>query len=162
MYASAVAKIESGQRAVRIEEAEAIAELFGVSVDSLLGRQVGVERDLAYSLRGVLASTRQCGRQMEAVRDTFTEALSELINLDFPQRELVEEDAVRAVRAMDDAKQALLRISEFRLPADAAVTMRIERILDASLNQILAELEVYGPTITDAAKGKVKRNVKKP
>ena len=40
--------------------------------------------------------------------------------------------------------------------------MRIERILDASLNQILAELEVYGPTITDAAKGKVKRNVKKP
>lgn len=39
MHATTIAKIEAAQRSVRINEAVAIADLFSVSVDSLLGRQ---------------------------------------------------------------------------------------------------------------------------
>lgn len=49
MHASTVAKIESERRkprAVRLAEASALADLFGVSVDGLLGRAPGMPDDL--------------------------------------------------------------------------------------------------------------------
>ncbi|CAM3752993.1 helix-turn-helix domain-containing protein [Smaragdicoccus niigatensis] len=38
MHTTAIAKIEAGRREVRIDEASAMADLFGLSVDTLLGR----------------------------------------------------------------------------------------------------------------------------
>ena len=54
MHATTVAKIEAGSRSVRINEAVAIADLFGVSLDSLLGRKPGTQRDLHYALGALL------------------------------------------------------------------------------------------------------------
>jgi transcriptional regulator with XRE-family HTH domain len=45
MISSMVAKIESGDRAVRIDEANALAELFETSVDVLLGRAAPDDAD---------------------------------------------------------------------------------------------------------------------
>jgi hypothetical protein len=41
MHPTTVAKIEAGDRSVRINEAVGIADLFEVSLDSLLGRKLG-------------------------------------------------------------------------------------------------------------------------
>jgi transcriptional regulator with XRE-family HTH domain len=51
MGASTIAKIEAGTRSVRINEAVAIADLFEISLDSLLGRkQLGKLNQLAQDL----------------------------------------------------------------------------------------------------------------
>ena len=41
MHATTVAKIESGKRSVRVVEALGMAEVFDVSIDSLMGRTLG-------------------------------------------------------------------------------------------------------------------------
>ena len=41
MHATTIAKIEAGSRSVRINEAVGIADLFEVSLDTLLGRKSG-------------------------------------------------------------------------------------------------------------------------
>ena len=41
MHSTTIAKIEAGERSVRINEAVGIAELFGVSLDSFVGRKSG-------------------------------------------------------------------------------------------------------------------------
>jgi transcriptional regulator with XRE-family HTH domain len=52
IYPTTIAKIESGERAVRIDEAAALADLFEVSLDALLGRGASAPRnELAYVLR---------------------------------------------------------------------------------------------------------------
>lgn len=49
VHASTIAKIETNARAVRLDEAAAIAELFGLSLDALLGRKV-VEDDQDHAM----------------------------------------------------------------------------------------------------------------
>jgi transcriptional regulator with XRE-family HTH domain len=55
IYATTIAKIEAGDRAVRIDELTAMADIFGVSVDTLLGRKRSAQRDL-YSLLDALTN----------------------------------------------------------------------------------------------------------
>jgi transcriptional regulator with XRE-family HTH domain len=57
MHSTTIAKIEAGDRTVRIDEATAIADLFGVSLDALLGRK-GMEDDQSHAL-SVLADEAQ-------------------------------------------------------------------------------------------------------
>jgi transcriptional regulator with XRE-family HTH domain len=57
VHASTIAKIETNARAVRLDEAAAIAELFGLSLDALLGRKA-VEDDQAHAM-GVVAEEAQ-------------------------------------------------------------------------------------------------------
>jgi ribosome-binding protein aMBF1 (putative translation factor) len=45
-----IAKVEKNDRSVRIDEAAGIADLFGTSVDELLGRKVAPERHMTYPL----------------------------------------------------------------------------------------------------------------
>ena len=60
MHATTIAKIEAGSRSVRINEAVGIADLFEVSLDSLLGRKPGTERsDLTYRLGALAASAHE-------------------------------------------------------------------------------------------------------
>jgi transcriptional regulator with XRE-family HTH domain len=54
MHPTTVAKIEAGERSVRINEAVGIADLFEISLDSLLGRKPRAERDLEYALGALL------------------------------------------------------------------------------------------------------------
>src|SRR5258705_8927715 len=54
VHTTTIAKIEAGDRAVPIDEASAIADVFGTSLDRLLGRGVGPEQDLRYTLEAVL------------------------------------------------------------------------------------------------------------
>jgi transcriptional regulator with XRE-family HTH domain len=79
MHPTTVAKIEAGDRSVRINEAVGIADLFQVSVDSLLGRKPWAQRnELAYSLRVLGDTARDSSEQVGATMETIREQLEEL------------------------------------------------------------------------------------
>ena len=79
MHPTTVAKIEAGDRSVRINEAAGIADLFEVSLDSLLGRKPRARRDeLAYMLRVFRDVAQQSSHQVWATMETIREQLEEL------------------------------------------------------------------------------------
>jgi transcriptional regulator with XRE-family HTH domain len=79
IYPTTVAKIESGERAVRIDEATALADLFAVPLDALLGRKHHSQEDeLAYLLRLLRDTARQSSQQVWATMETIREQLEEL------------------------------------------------------------------------------------
>jgi transcriptional regulator with XRE-family HTH domain len=79
IYPTTIAKIESGERAVRIDEAAALADLFDVSLDALLGRkQHSQDDELAYLLRLLRDTARDSSQQVGATMDAIREQLDEL------------------------------------------------------------------------------------
>jgi transcriptional regulator with XRE-family HTH domain len=79
MHSTTVAKIEAGDRSVRINEAAGIADLFELSLDSLLGRKPKAQRnELAYLLRVFRDVAQQSSHQVWATMETIREQLEEL------------------------------------------------------------------------------------
>jgi len=79
IYPTTIAKIESGERSVRIDEAAALADLFDVSLDALLGREPGVETtELEFQLRTLRDTARQYYHQVYAATDVIRELLDDL------------------------------------------------------------------------------------
>ena len=58
MHATTIAKIEAGTRSVRINEAVALAEIFDVTVDGLLGRSTPDNSALVFELVALLGHAR--------------------------------------------------------------------------------------------------------
>lgn len=115
MYPSTVAKVEAGERTVRIEEAFALADLFDVSVDWLGGREDGLEDDAIYTLRSVLDSAQQSGMQIAGIRTTLTERFAELDGLDIKGLKDLQRQAAAVVAALQKADDGLGRIALFRM-----------------------------------------------
>lgn len=73
MHPTTVAKIESADRSVRINEAVGIADLFEVSLDSLLDRNTSKQRDMEYLLEAlsdtVFLSRTGLERTAQSLRD---------------------------------------------------------------------------------------------
>jgi transcriptional regulator with XRE-family HTH domain len=91
MHPTTVAKIEAGDRSVRINEAVGMADLFGVSLDALMGRTQGSHEDeLKYSLRVLrdtaLQSSQQVWVAMESIRDQLNELPKDFGNSDMLQK----------------------------------------------------------------------------
>jgi transcriptional regulator with XRE-family HTH domain len=79
IYPTTIAKIESGERAVRIDEAAALADLFEVSLDALLGRGASAPRnELAYVLRLLRDTAGESSHQVGAAMEKIREQLEEL------------------------------------------------------------------------------------
>jgi transcriptional regulator with XRE-family HTH domain len=86
MHATTVAKIEAGDRSVRINEASAIADLFEVSVDSLLNRKPGAQRsELTYLLRALRQSAQKALGDLETVRELLEELPTQFDGANGPQ-----------------------------------------------------------------------------
>jgi transcriptional regulator with XRE-family HTH domain len=124
IYPTTVAKIESGERAVRIDEATAIADLLKVSVDALLGRNVERGSNLAYTLRSVLNIARQSSQQTAAIADALGDSLVDLDALEFNGREELENEVVRAQAALREAQVAFSNVAKFKLPPRSRVALR--------------------------------------
>jgi hypothetical protein len=88
MHATTIAKIEAGTRSVRINEAVAIADLFEVSLDSLLGRKPGAPQrsELTYLLRALRQSSQQAKAALENVHDLLEELPVEFDGAAGPQK----------------------------------------------------------------------------
>lgn len=76
MHSTTIAKIEAGERSVRINEAVGIAELFGVSLDFFMGRRSGPQlNEVTYALRVLRESTRLACQQVWGTAETLHEHL---------------------------------------------------------------------------------------
>jgi transcriptional regulator with XRE-family HTH domain len=139
IYPTTVAKIESGERAVRIDEATAIADLFEVSVDVLLGRNVERSRDLAYTLRAVLNIARQSSQQTAAIGDILGDSLIDLDALEFNGREQLEKEVVRAQAALREAQVAFSNIAKFKLPPRSRVALRKDLVIPETRTVLVAK-----------------------
>jgi hypothetical protein len=104
VHTTTVAKIEAGERAARIDEIAAVADLFEVSIDALLGRTGSQRRDAAF-LVSVLADAAMRSRwQTESTAATLRRALADLdtFNLRGPDKALVD-GCERACAALAEA-----------------------------------------------------------
>lgn len=74
MHATTVAKIEAGERGVRIDEAVGIADVLGVPLEWMLGRQsTGPASEIRYSLRALQERAQETitglGAMIQALED---------------------------------------------------------------------------------------------
>jgi transcriptional regulator with XRE-family HTH domain len=141
IYASTVAKIEYGERSVRIDEATAIADLFEVSVDALLGRNVERRSDLAYTLRFVQDIARQSSQQAAAIADALGDSLADLDAFEFNGREELENEVVRAQRALSEAQVAFSNVAKFNLPPRSRVALRKDLVIPETRTVVVAKEE---------------------
>lgn len=110
MHPTIVAKIESGDRSVRINEAVGIADLFEVSVDSLLGRKPGTqERDLTYRLGALAASAHESYQLLVTVIGMIREPLEELPD-DFDGAGSLREAGFNTLSGLGSARGALAEL----------------------------------------------------
>lgn len=127
---STVAKIENGDRAVRIDEANALADLFAVSLDELLGRDLP-ERDLLTTLQELMDAARHAHSQVDALEGSLRALTVEL-----------------AAFQLDEQDGDILTAGEQACAALAAAGEALERLfwtpgptlLAASSNAYMAEL----------------------
>ena len=82
MHWTTIAKIEAGTRAVRIDEAAAIADLLGVSVDHLLGRRARPKSDLVHALRAAAEAGQHAAWQTTSLEGGLRERVNELAEAD--------------------------------------------------------------------------------
>jgi transcriptional regulator with XRE-family HTH domain len=86
MRNTTIAKIEGGDREIKLDEAAALAELFGRSVDSLLGRRQGARQDLRYALGAMEDAAYTSRDELDRVSKSLRDRLNE-IPADFAEHE---------------------------------------------------------------------------
>jgi hypothetical protein len=130
MHPTTVAKIEAGDRSVRINEAIEIADLFEVSMDALLGRTTGVKPggEPMDTLEMFLIVAETLWPKQVAIRDVFAARMGDLEALEFEGRDLLDIRIKQAWMGIDLATKSLAGIAAWQLPPDLKVTLRDEFI----------------------------------
>lgn len=108
VYATTITKIEAGDRAAQIDEIVAVAELFEVSVDTLLGRDTSQVRDKDYLLSALIDSATRAKWQISSTEQQLRSALGDMSSFDLrgPEKTVADGCAV-ACDAMADAVTAI-------------------------------------------------------
>lgn len=109
-----IAKIESGERAVKIEEAVAFADLFGLSLDTLAGRARSQD-ELANVLRGLQLAASKSVLDVAAIHGQIQGWLMELMQFGIDGLQDLDADGTKALEALKVAQAALFDISAFEL-----------------------------------------------
>lgn len=114
MHATTVAKIEAGDRSVRINEAVGIADLLGVSLDTLVGRTTGpADADLAFALRVLRDSARRSADEaLDLARDIRLQARTITSNFEFDGNGELDKLADTACRRLDSAYSAVFDLAD--------------------------------------------------
>jgi transcriptional regulator with XRE-family HTH domain len=123
IYPTTVAKIESGERSVRVEEAAAIADLYGTSLDALLGRNVDADAELSFVLRGITSSAERSAKQVGEIVTEMEQAREDLGTLgEFAGRDVLAADIKRTMQKLTAAQGALATTARFERGMTAAPT----------------------------------------
>ena len=120
MHPTTIAKIEAGDRSVRINEAFGIADLFRLPIEVLVGRAPDRQSDQKYAVRALVTGADRSARQVRDAAGTLLKGLHDMAKFDFEGRASLEADGKRAVRALDEAYAALTAIAEYMPPAPEA------------------------------------------
>ncbi len=133
MHWTTVAKIEKGERSVRIEEAAAIADLLGISVDALLGRRGRPRSDERYALESLKNTVYQSSSLVSSIEKSLRERMDEARPFEFPERDMVMAACGRAADALANARDELSAVS---FPSDgSAITPWAQRIVTRRLQE---------------------------
>lgn len=105
MYPTTVAKIEAGERAARIDEIVAVADIFGVTVDALVGRSPRRQRrDKSLVFSALVGFMQQVAGQTEALEAALRDRLADLDGFDLRKDELAAfTECQRAADSMADS-----------------------------------------------------------
>jgi transcriptional regulator with XRE-family HTH domain len=112
VYTTTIAKIEAGERAVRVDELVAIAGILDVPVDSLLGTQSRLDDKVAQVLRGCQDVAHQALREARVHMVRIGGQLNDLLTIaedmeaGSPQRQRLLPVIDEAQRVMHGFRQA--------------------------------------------------------
>jgi transcriptional regulator with XRE-family HTH domain len=151
MIGTTIAKIEAGDRAVRIDEATCIADLLDASLDSLLGRRAGLENDLINAVRGLQSAANESQRQLDDMIETIRSRLAELLELEFIGRDLLASRGEQALDALAYAQEALAGVAGFEVPNVTIVKLRRELVEERVLAMMSEVLTGSAESGTDEA-----------
>ena len=115
VHPSTIAKVEAGDRSVRINEAVAIADVFGVSLTSLLGRpSEQPEDDLKLSLRAIRDTCARMALQVYQAHKALRDLARDLPDVNGYDDEVndIEDIAALLDRAHDDLHDVAGRASQ--------------------------------------------------
>jgi transcriptional regulator with XRE-family HTH domain len=127
-YPNLVAKIEGGDRPARVDEVAAVADLFDVSMDVLLGRSVTPKDDLIYVLRGLSHTAQQASWQIESLETTLRDGAAEVIAL-APGKSMANTFASGCERAADALAQAHEALRKVMNPPGRAAVQKALRAI---------------------------------
>jgi transcriptional regulator with XRE-family HTH domain len=117
MYATTVAKIEAGERAVRVDEAAAIADLLELPLDWLLGRQAaGPESKLRYALHAVQEGAHRTMADLASMLEALRHWGTDTFELSFDGKDEFDADIKATAGKLYDANVWLARLVTFELP----------------------------------------------
>jgi transcriptional regulator with XRE-family HTH domain len=131
VYPSTVAKIEAGERAVRIDEIAALADIFGVSVGALVGHSVQRTRagDKALTLNALARLAQHTVGQAESLEATLRDRLADLDSFDLRKDErTAQAECEHACDALGDA-----------VAATRKATTRLQRIQKRMVTEFLLD-----------------------
>lgn len=145
-HGTTVAKIEAGDRTVSVAEAAAFAGIFGVSLDSLLGRNVNLENDLTYAVHGLQEAARQVADQITAAAHLFAARADDVIAFDFEDRDALLQPLGEACRSLVLADLALAKLRRFDLPADLSVHLaeKVPNFVDKIIARATEDIDPEG------------------
>lgn len=141
VYPSTVAKIEAGERSVKIDEASAIADVFGMSVDALLGRKASPASDVASILAGLQHASGKAVLDLAAMQAVIQGWFAELGDVVFTSRDELDKLGKRSLDALSAAQSALYAIGQVEAPQRVALSKsKIDALVDRKAHEKLVEL----------------------
>lgn len=121
VHPTTIAKIEAGDRAVRIAEAVAIAEIFGFSLDEAFGRTATDDTEFSYRFRTLQEKAVEGLSTLEIFQRRFGNRWHGLLEFEFTDgRVLIEANGGKAIDHIRSALVALMHIAEMDEPTLSA------------------------------------------
>jgi transcriptional regulator with XRE-family HTH domain len=131
MHPTTIAKIEAGDRSVRINEAVGIADLFEVSLDALLDRDWPDDSALMFALRVLAGYAGNAKRQIAQARDVAADIEDQLEDaarrFDSPQIKALSRLALEMAEHLDAAEAQAQQIDSITTQAIAAAVEEASR-----------------------------------
>jgi transcriptional regulator with XRE-family HTH domain len=142
MHPTTLAKIEKGERSVRIVEAATIADLLDVSLDSLLGRRSGLANAAADIVNSLQHAAGKAVAETAEIMATIANWFAELGDLEFEGRQDLKAAGEDAVRGLEKAQNALFAITQLPAPR-FAVTLNdlVERRANEKIGEMIKRME---------------------
>jgi len=118
-YASTIAKIEAGTRGARLDEVDALADIFGISVDVLIGR-TGRSADLAWAMSKLTSNAQKAAGDLRGLSERLTGDVQDIIAVTTGSNDTVANvmtDVHAAAQLLRASEVAMTRLSnQFPIP----------------------------------------------
>ena len=133
-----VAKMEKGERSVRIDEAAVLADLFDTSVDVLLGRKAHRGDETDYLIAAAVDTARRSSMELAAIQTALNDAFADIEDVE--GLEALHTAAARVEDALRLAGEGLARIAYFRMTGKVPPTGD----LGAAMRQMIEATAIEG------------------